>query len=314
MNVSTLCKASSLSWVLATSWTGQLEAASDCLSALEIEAPPVEKANMRARLRGGKLAEVSEDHCHAQVRLEQKGSRWELQFTHGDTSIVRNVKSPDLAAVWVESWLMPVTSLNLEPDPNGTEKGAAPPVSSSDSNWRMGLEGAAALFGAAGSWWLGPTLRFHGRVRGLWFLEPHLGLGTTMFESVESSRSMWFSTAFGRDIVHTSKWILRPSCSIGFMSLLWRKYPSEVRVTGPMLGGQFAASYALSRSVWLVGRVHTSVLSADRLETRKSRICSEDDRCDDPDRGDAVSNKRTLDPNWVGGLDLGVTIYWGDPS
>lgn len=317
MNVSTLLKAGSLSCLVVTCWACPLGAIGDCVSALRIDAPAAVHDTMRARLRQGRLSQVPADHCrNAVIHLESKGQRWELEFNQGDTSIQRDVKSPELAAVWVESWLLPAASIDAPPQPlldGSATKGEAAVVNTPRAATApIGFEATVALLGAAGSAWLGPGLRFHSNISGHWWLEPHARLGYAVtHRPSEASRVMTVGTAFGRDVLRTPNWFLRPGGDIGFMNVRWQDRPTDVRLAGPTLGAQFSIGYSLGRSIWLVGRANGMLLFADRTQTDRLRVCT-DNWCDDTERMDVVTSARNLSATWVGGVDLGLLIHLGD--
>lgn len=289
-----------------------------CVDRLRVTAPAAIQAAFRARLARGRLARVPESNCRdAELRLTSLPSGYRISFAHGATGMTREVKSTELAAVWVESWLFPAESLDATPASTEGLEAVASGAEAEPPSPRKGTASAGAslnlpLSYAIGSIWIGPDLRYHqGIGRGFW-LSPRLGLAYPMTHPPqESARMVRVSTTLEYDAVRSDRFSLTPGLDVGATTLLYRNDDTGRFLAGPTLGAQLTASVALSRSWWIACRLETSVLIADRLDVTHDRVYFSR-RSDNPDPVDLVTTEERLEPNFIGAWTLGIVWRLGE--
>lgn len=216
--------------IVAWSWNARA-AISPCVDALAIDAPPALKARLTARLNDGALRAQRASGCSGtSVSLGEQGSEVHVALTRGGRRVERDVDSLEVAAVWLESWL--VTGFDPESD-DRTAVTRPPPVDSDapPRRERLSIRDAADLgvtgmerlrlsaVGALGndaSMWTGAELGADFRVvRPVW-LGVELGAFRDLGRSDGAVRSILSAAATGGFSVRLGRrFLLRPAIAVG---------------------------------------------------------------------------------------------------
>ena len=320
MIASTSLRVGLVSMFSVMTWVKPASASSDCASTLRIEAPNAIRSSFRSRLAQGRLANVPEANCRGSVvKLNPLGTGWKLAFTSGSAAVSREVISTELAAVWVESWLLPATSIDVSnsvaDNPTNQGDGSLPPLETQTVAAQgftvKAVEASAAISSAIGSLWFGPELHYRQAIgNGFWFL-PRLGLAYAVSNRPDgSARMLRVSSALGVNAYRSPSWQVIAALDLGMTSLLWTEREKGIHVTGPGLGAQVAVGRALTDSLWLVGRVEASALFADRVETKRERVYFST-HSDESAPVSIVTSDERLGANFVGSLSIGLCFQWG---
>jgi hypothetical protein len=229
--------------------------------------------------------------------------------------MTREVASTEIAAIWVESWLVPGTTVEpvtdvsspLVPKESGAKVGTL-----SRASFGNAMEASVASTLASESIWLGPELRYRQTIgQGFW-LAPRFGLAYAVTNAPDdASRLLRASTAFGWFFYRSTQMELGPAVDLGLSSMVWQTRERGIHLAGPTLGLSFVAERLLTGSVWIVAKAEVLPWFADRIETNQKRVyqSEHDDRADTIET--LASNER-LQANLMGALSLGVSIRWGD--
>jgi hypothetical protein len=93
-------------------WFASGEAVADvtmCNESLQLQGEEAAVGELRSKLASGMLQSVAGPACdQARVHVRSNGKTWLLSLVLGDERVEREVNSMADAAVWVESWLLPL--------------------------------------------------------------------------------------------------------------------------------------------------------------------------------------------------------------
>lgn len=315
-----------------------------CPHVLTYEGNPAWVDRIDTQLRAGMLADVAASECaDTVVSLEAEGPRIRFRVRRGEHVEEHVSDDPEAVAVWIESWLMPVATLQVnepqvEPSQLATDSSTAQPASTTTgttaasevaldaasederppahveptrpaSDWRIPIRlDAVFTFDAdrtAPIWWGG---------------EASLGL--------EVRPKLWFALAaagqYAPKVNAETRRALRVSLRSGWMS---RSESTEVR-----LGLGFGFSYAHAERETTVSGMEVEVVDADPLPLVEAywdvRYAFSDhiglvvgvllrgnipDGLNDrqPDDGDMPGEQLDPYPDARGSISLRVGLSWG---
>lgn len=92
-----------------------------CPQVLTYEGDPAWVDRIDTHLREGMLADVSAEECtDTLIVLEREGRRIRFRVRRGDHVAEHVTDDPEAVAIWIESWLMPVATVEVEASPEPT--------------------------------------------------------------------------------------------------------------------------------------------------------------------------------------------------
>jgi len=271
-------------WVAAAVWlvptTAWAQPADSCALSLSIEAADEDTLQLRQELVAGLLGEITAPSCaDARVSVIPASSGLVVSVDQGGRSVVREVDSLHHAALWIESWLVPVGGVpSTNPPAEGVALEAvteddvlfpgAPPPPRHHVETRLALEMAISV-GGDQMVWFGPDLTVTALLTPSFWLGGALGLsfwaqddlaGVTMIGDVPVLRAAL--RAGGR-----LRFSERLSLDLGGgLGLTWDSQISKP--VNPFVEALVALEVALGRDVsflfGLLGRLHF-IREASRL-------------------------------------------------
>lgn len=292
-----------------------------CADELRIDASPTESRKLRERLTtSGKLEDAPLENCRSsRIHLQPANGGWLVEFYQGNAKVTRKVQSIPVAAMWIESWLVPppkserrqaavaATSGEREASANRPIAGAGSTAAAMTASMAPAVESSSVLSVAPeGSLWMGPQLRGHAGLSGALWIEPHVAIAWPINNKPDDmARSFRLGANVGRAVYDNERLTVSPYVDASVVTLLWRDEKRGKDLAGPALGVGLAITVRLYSSLRLVARAEGSASFLDGTEYQQVRHWD----------GDGVApsdrSEQRFEPRFSGVFGVGIQIAFG---